>query len=425
MQLQEESLQIGEESRIHREDNVRLKTEMESLKTLQTEKEKQWEQVNQHLEHSFQSLAAKALEGNNKQFLDLAKTVFSKESELAKGDLQQRQQAITELVSPLKENLDKLQSYNQEMERMRERSYSTVELELKKVIESNLTLSKETAALKSAFKRPHIRGKWGELQLKNCVEMAGMSDYSDITIQNNITQEDQRYIPDMTVKMPGGRMIIVDAKTPLDGFMESLESDSQEQQETELLRHGKHLRDHVRRLGSKDYGSHVKGAADFTVMFLPNESFLYAALESQPDLIEFALERKVLIATPPTFIGLLKVLRFGWNEEKMAENTQKISEAGKELHKRVCDFLESYVSMGKFIDKAKEEYQSSMTRLESRVLVQAKRLEKLGAKGKKEIPAEFLSLETPQKLESHQEMDTNDDEKDIHGENEVQNEANQ
>ncbi|MEZ4873467.1 MAG: DNA recombination protein RmuC [Bdellovibrionales bacterium] len=232
------------------------------------------------------------------------------------------------------------------------------------------------------------------MQLKNCIELAGMSEFSDVTFQDSSTDDDGKNLrPDMVVRMPGDRKVIVDCKTPIDAFMASLEASTEEERTVEMARHGKHVKKHVQDLSVKDYASNIRGSADFTVMFLPNESFLYAALEAEPDLMEFALQRKVLIATPPTLIGLLKVIRYGWNEQALAENAFRISEVGKELHKRVCDFVEAYSLVGKHLQKAQEEFDKGMTRLESRVIVQARKLEKLGAKGKKELPEGMGVLE--------------------------------
>jgi DNA recombination protein RmuC len=278
------------------------------------------------------------------------------------------------------------------LEKYRARAFQMNDKELKKVSEAHLYLTKETTALKDALKRPHVRGRWGEVQLRNCVELAGMSEYADVSFQNSTTDEEgSRHIPDMIVRMPGGRNVIVDSKTPIDAFLNSLEAPTEELRRTEIARHGRHVKEHVKKLSTRAYTEVIKDTADFTVLFLPNESFLYAALEAEPDVVEFALQKKVLIATPPTLIGLLKVIRFGWSEQKLAENAHRISEMGQELHKRICDFADTYENVGKHLSKAKDEYDKGRTRLESRLLVQARRFESLGAKSNKtllEAPAE-------------------------------------
>jgi DNA recombination protein RmuC len=282
--------------------------------------------------------------------------------------------------------LEKYQEQISTIEKDRHRAFASIDMELKKVADLSLSLGRETAGLKDALKRPHVRGRWGEVQLRNCIELAGMSEYADVSLQNAHSDQDGVvHIPDMIVRMPGGRKVVVDAKTPIDAFISSLEATTEEQRVAQMVRHANHVKEHVRQLSSRSYQSVLKDTPDFTVLFLPNESFLYAALEQQPDLIEYALTKKILIATPPTLIGLLKVIRYGWNEERLADNAQKISEVGKELHKRLCDFVEGYDKVGKFLDKAKEEYEKGRTRLQSRVIVQAQRFEQLGVRSGKEL----------------------------------------
>jgi DNA recombination protein RmuC len=295
---------------------------------------------------------------------------------------------LLNLIQPLSSALLELNKKTQELEKDRVSAFSSLDNEIKRVITTNQTLANETMALKNALKKPHVRGRWGEVQLKNCIDLAGMSEYCDVSFQHvtNDLDEQQRYIPDMVVRMPGGRNVVVDAKTPLEAFITALESADDSERALQMARHGRHVKEHVKKLSTKDYASVVKGSADFTVLFLPNESFLYAALESEPQRMEFALERKILIATPPTLIGLLKVISYGWNEEKLAENAARISEVGIELHKRVCDFVETYENVGKYLSKAHEEFEAGQTRLNSRVIVQAKKLERLGAKSKKDLP---------------------------------------
>lgn len=322
------------------------------------------------MQETFKGLAASALESSMGQFFNLAQSTFN----------------------PMNEALNQYQQQLGLLEKDRVRAFQSIDTELKRVTEAQLALSKETGALKDALKKPHVRGRWGEVQLKNCIELAGMSEHADVSFQDFTTDDEgARHIPDMIVRMPGGRRVIVDAKTPIDAFLNSLEAPTEEIRKTEMLRHGKHVKEHVKKLSARAYTDVVKESADFTVMFLPNESFLYAALEAEPDIVEFALQKKVLITTPPTLIGLLKVIRYGWNEQKLAENAMKISEAGNELHKRLVDFIDSFMNVGKHLDKARDEFEKGKMRLESRVLVQARRFETLGAKSNKTL----LEGETP------------------------------
>lgn len=342
------------------------------------------------LKQTFQALAHQTLEGQAKQFLNMAEQTLEKHTQAAKGDLDKRQQSIHHLVVPLQTTLEALQKHTHELEKDRQSSYNLVFGELKRVTETSHMLSAETRALKDALKKPHIRGRWGEVQLKNCIELAGMSEYADVTFQDlNVDNDGKTLIPDLTVKMPGGRMVIVDAKTPLDAFIAALEAPTEELRTVEMARHGQQVKDHIKKLATKSYNDNLKDSADFTVMFLPNESFLYAALESQPDIVEFALEKKILIATPPTFIGLLKVIRYGWNEERLAANAEKIRDVGIELHKRAVDFADTYVTVGKHLSKANDAFELGLKRLNNRLIPQARKMEELGAKGSKALPESF------------------------------------
>jgi DNA recombination protein RmuC len=350
----------------------------------------------------FKSLAASALEGNSKLFLEMARQALATQVETAKGDLEKRQQSIEGMVKPIKDTLEKYQTQLRQMELDRHKTFTTIENELKRVVETGSALSTETRALKDALKKPHVRGRWGEIQLKNCVELSGMSEYCDFVLQDVTKTNDGNSLrPDMIVRMPGGRVVVVDSKVPLDAFLSALEANTEEKRTTETQRHGRQVKEHVTKLATKAYQEHVSDAADFTVMFLPNESFLYAALESQPDLVEYALEKKILIATPPTFVGLLKVVRHGWTEEKLAQNAQEISRAGAELHKRLVDFVETFEDIGRHIKKANEHYEAGKARLNSRVLVQARRMESLGIRGNKELPenAGFNEIEIAHEIE--------------------------
>jgi DNA recombination protein RmuC len=331
----------------------------------------------------------KMIENQKESFKGLASTAFETSLGQFMTYSDQRHRAMDELIKPMAETLGKYQEQMRRLELDRQKSFTAIDMELKKIADAHLTLAKETGALKDALKKPHVRGRWGEVQLRNCIELAGMSEHSDVVFQDfSSDEEGSRHIPDMIVRMPGGRRVIVDAKTPIDAFLNSLEAPSEEARAAEMLRHGRHVKEHVKRLSTRAYTDAVKESADFTVLFLPNESFLYAALESEPDIVEFALQKKVLIATPPTLIGLLKVIRYGWSEQRMAENAQRISEMGQELHKRLCDFVDAYMAVGKHLDKAKDEFEKGRARLESRVLVQARKFEALGAKSNKTLEIE-------------------------------------
>lgn len=345
-----------------------------------------FEQLKLELKDTFSSLASTSLQSSTKHLLEIAEATFKKQSQLQYMEFEQKQKSIEQLMQPVSQALSQYQQQVGEMERERQKAFTTLDVELRKIVEMGAQLSKETTALKDALKRPHIRGRWGEVQLKNCIDLAGMSEYADVVFQSAVDHDGDKLIPDMVVRMPEGRKVIVDAKTPIDAFLNSLDAATEEERSIEMARHGRHIKEHIKKLSLKAYGEAVDGSADFTVMFLPNESFLYAGLETEPDLVEYALQKKILIATPPTLVGLLKVIRFGWSEKKLAENAERISQVGIELHKRICDFFDAYENVGKHLQKAVDEYQIGKNRLQSRVLVQAKRLESLGVKSPKSLP---------------------------------------
>ncbi len=348
---------------------LREKAVLEAQLMAQQESQKQ---VQQGLRETFASLAAQTLDQSTRSLLDTAKSFFEQQQTATLSDLEQRKISLNQMVQPLASALQAYQSQLSVMEKDQSKIFGQLDQEIKKVQEV-------TTALKDALKKPHVRGRWGEIQLRNCIELAGMSEFSDVVFQDASQDADgSRLVPDLTVRMPGGRYIVVDAKTPLDGFLAAIEATSEESRLAESVRHGRHLREHIKKLSTKAYGARLEGTPDFTVLFLPNEAFLYAALEVEPDLVEFAMEKKILIASPPTFIGLLKVIRYGWNEKKMAENAGRISELGRELYKRLGEFLDSYTTVGKHLDKAKDEFERGRRRLETKLIPHAQKFEELG-----------------------------------------------
>lgn len=367
-------------------EKLRLAQEAEAAKEQLSQERQRFEQLKVELKDAFSSVASTSLQSSTKHLLEIAEATFKKQSQIQYMEFEQKQKSIEQLMQPVTQALTQYQQQVGEMEKERQKAFTTLDVELRKVVEMGAQLSKETTALKDALKRPHIRGRWGEVQLKNCIDLAGMSEYADVTFQSAVDNDGDRLIPDMVVRMPEGRKVVVDAKTPIDAFLNSLDATTEEERTIEMTRHGRHIKEHIKKLSLKAYGDAVEGSADFTVMFLPNESFLYAGLETEPDLVEYALQKKILIATPPTLVGLLKVIRFGWSEKKLAENAERISQVGVELHKRICDFFDAYENVGKHLQKAVDEYQTGKTRLQSRVLVQAKRLESLGVKSPKSLP---------------------------------------
>lgn len=348
------------------------------------------EQANDRLETTFKALSASALESSNKQFLDLARTQFERYQSDARGDLDKREKAVADLVAPIRESLTKVDSQLQTLDADRRRARGELDQHLQLLTASQDRLRAETGSLVAALRQPQTRGRWGEMQLRRVVEMAGMLAHCDFTEQQHVTDADGRALrPDMIVNMPGGRHIVVDAKAPLSAFLDAYDAGGDEQQRAlHLQNHARLLREHIKGLSSKAYWSQFETAPDFVFLFLPGEHFLNAALEADPTLIEQGVDQSVLIATPNTLIALLRAVGYGWQQERMAESARVIGDLGRELYERVGKFGEHMTTLGKRLGGAVGAYNEAVGSLESRVLVSARRLADEGVKaGGREIGA--------------------------------------
>jgi DNA recombination protein RmuC len=332
------------------------------------------------MEDAFKAISYEALEKNNHNFLSLARQSFEKLQESAKGDMGLKEKAIMEMVAPLKESLKGVDQKLFELEKERGSAYQVLRHQVNDMILSQKELKSETANLVRALRTPHVRGRWGEMQLKRVAEISGMSAYCDFVEQSHQVIETRAIRPDMIVNLPEGKRIIVDAKAPLQAYLESLEAKSDEERLELLKAHARQVKAHITALSSKTYWDQFKcgETPEFVVLFLPGETFFSAALEQESSLIEIAAEKKVILATPTTLIALLQAIAYGWRQERIAKNTQEISQLGRELYKRLFDVSKHLSKLGQDLTASVNSYNRTIGTFETRFLPSARRFRELG-----------------------------------------------
>ncbi len=376
---EDEAVRLNAELAALRVDCARFATLNAQLSTqLTTEREN-----HEGRTHEFKALSAEALQHNNESFLKLAQATLEKYQDGAKGDLAARQLAVETLVKPLKESLEKVDAKIGEIEKARASAYGQLSEQLKSLGTAQVSLQAEAAKLSTALRSTTTAGTWGELQLRRVVEMSGMTAYCDFTEQK--TAGDQR--PDLVVRLPGGQQIVVDAKAPNEAYREAANASDEAIRAAKLAEHAAKVRSHIDALGAKNYWEQFQPSPEFVVLFLPGDQFLSGALQADPTLIDRAIGKKVLLATPATLIALLKAAAWGWRQESVSKNAEAIADLGRELHDRVAIFAEHIENIGTGLKSALGHYNKAVGSYGSSLLPGARKLAELGAKGAKDLPA--------------------------------------
>ncbi len=368
-----------------KEENTGLKTTLELERKSSEEKFVSLKESREELSSTFHTLSNEALQHNNETFLKLAQENLEKFQIKAQGDLEQREKSVENMIKPIKEALEKTEKQIHQVEKDRKEAYGSLTQHLETMAQTQQLLHGETRNLAQALRRPEVRGQWGELTLKRLAELAGMVEHCDFYEQEHTKTDSGNLRPDMIVRMPDGREIIVDVKTPLDAYLNAVEASDDTTRNRELERHARNVRERMKELSAKAYWSQFKNAPDFVVLFIPGDQFLSAALERDRGLLEDALQQKVILATPTSFVALLRAVAYGWRQETLAENADKIRDLGVELYTRMATFTEHLAKVGKSLDNSMDHYNKAVGSLERQIMPSARKFEELGIQSRKSI----------------------------------------
>lgn len=351
-------------------------------------------QASEDMRAQFESLAARALKNNNANFLDLAKATLERQQAEAKGELEKREKAVETLVKPIADSLKQVDEQVRVLEEKRAHAYGTLSTQVASLLETQKALQAETGNLVKALREPQARGRWGEVQLRRVIEMAGMTEHCDFDEQVTVIGEERRIRPDVVVKLPGEKQVVIDSKAPIVAYLQALEATDEPTRNARLLQHARQVKAHIDGLGSKRYWQQFEATPEFVVLFLPGEVFFRAAMDADPELIEYGVAQKVIIASPTTLIALLKAVAYGWNQKNLAESARKISEAGKTLYDRLCAMTRHFENVGSKLDGAMDSYNKAVGSMQRMVFPVARKFAELD---KSLEPEELPDLEPLEK----------------------------
>lgn len=386
-ELEKETRLLRERGQSLTERLAAMEMELQKERQAAAEKQALLDEARTKLSDTFRALAGEALSRNNESFIQLAMQNMQKEREVAKGDLEKRQQAIGEMVGAMREQLTRYETQIKAIEKERGEAYVRLAEQITQLDQSQKALGLETGRLAQALRSPKVRGRWGEVTLRRVAELAGMVEHCDFCEQATTASEDGGLRrPDMVVRLPGGRTIVIDAKTPLEGYLKSLEATDETGRNEAMALHAAHLARHMESLSQKAYWQLFDPTPDFVVLFIPGESFLGAALEQRPDLMERGFEKRVILATPATLISLLRTVALGWRQEQLARNAAEISELGGLLYERLATMGEHLATLGTNLERSVKCYNQTVASLEKRVMVTARKFGEMGLRAKKELP---------------------------------------
>lgn len=364
-------------------------------------------EASEQLKDQFKVLAAAALESNNSSFLQLANTTLQNYQTHASGELAQKEQAVKNLVDPIAQSLAEMTQQIQSLEQARSHAYGALTAQVASLLDTQRALQSETGNLVKALREPQVRGRWGELQLHRVLELAGMLEHCDFTEQLSFNDDERRFRPDVIVDLPGGKQVVVDAKVPLAAYLSALEAPDDATRNALLAAHSRQVRQHIDSLAGKTYWARLPCTPEFVVLFLPGEVFFRAAMDGDPELIEYGVSQKVIVTSPTTLIALLKAVAYGWNQKNLAESARKISEAGKQLYERLCTMTGYLEDLGKKLGGAVKSYNEMLASLEKRVLPEARKFPELDRSLAAESLPEPQQLEiTPRELEAQDWQET-------------------